>query len=149
MKKQIAVTVSPYDLKKFLLKEGFMAENDLISKIHLIAENGGILVEILNPQTWSERQKEFMNMPLKDMDMSVKLIKAIGVFFSFEATGSTKERKIFEALRGSDLFEIRKEKDWKKIENFGVKSIYEFNEILKKYDLPPLEKEGPRKRLHV
>jgi hypothetical protein len=139
MNKTITVTVSPYDLKKFLIKEGFMTEDDLISKIHLIVNNEGIIIEITNPQTWSEKQKEFLNAFAKDMKFSPGILKTIKTFYG--GTGSRKQQDIFNKVKGSDLFARRKEKEWKQHRNFGSKSVFEFNELLKKYDLPPLEKE--------
>lgn len=139
MEKKTHITIRMPELKDFLLKKGSITERDSISEIHLIAHNGGILIE-LSHLDFTEKQKEFMNMLIKDMGITVKLKNIIKS--SAYGVGTVTQSKIFEHLRGSDLFNplVKKESYWIKISGSDKKTIKELNELFKKYDLPPLEK---------
>jgi len=138
MEKRTTITIPTSDLKNFLLEKGFITERDFVSEIHLIANNEGILIEIIHLDL-TKKQKEFMDIFVKDMDLTIRLISAINR--SWYGTSTVKQTKMFEYLRGSDLFNLRKEKDWLMINNSDKKIVEELNVLFKQYDLPPLEKK--------
>ncbi len=137
MEKITQVRIYNSDLKDFLIQKGYILDNDYIAKIDLSENRDGIILIIEHP-TLGEKQKEFMNMLVKDMDISVRLIDVIKK--SAYGTKTVEESLIYDYLRGSDLFKLRKERDWLRVPNSDKKIIDELNRLYNQYNLPPLER---------
>lgn len=122
MEKKTTIKIQASDLTEYLKEKGHIKDNELISKIYLITETTGIIVEI---ESYSDIQKKFLEMPISEMDVSVRLT------FIFRSNN---------IKTGADIYKKVKKQNWRELKNIGKKSFAEIESLLNSNNLAMMEK---------